>query len=71
VKTSLSERDGNTVKLAVEVSSDELQEAFNARLKQLSREVSLPGFRPGKAPLTMVRQRAGDEMILTDAIRSS
>jgi trigger factor len=71
VKTSLSERDGNTVKLAVEVSSDELQEAFNARLKQLSREVSLPGFRPGKAPLTMVRQRAGDEMILTDAIEEA
>jgi len=71
VKTSLSERDGNTVKLAVEVSSDELQEAFNARLRQLAREVSLPGFRPGKAPLTMVRQRLGDEMILSDAIEEA
>lgn len=71
MKTSLSEREGNTVKLAVEVSSDELQEAFNARLKKVSREIRLPGFRPGKAPLTMVRQRVGDEMIVTEAIEEA
>jgi len=71
VKTSLSERDGNTVKLAVEVSSEELQEAFDAKLKLLVREVRLPGFRPGKAPLTMVRQRLGDEMIIADAIEDA
>lgn len=68
MKTTLSERDGNTVKLAVEVSSDELQEAFDARLRRLARDVRIPGFRPGKAPLAMVRQRAGDEMILADAL---
>jgi len=71
VKTTLSERDGNTVKLAVEVSSEELQEAFTARLRQLGREVRLPGFRPGKAPLTMVRQRVGDEVILVDAVEEA
>ena len=71
MKTTLSERDGNTVKLAVEVSSEELQEAFTARLRQLGREVRLPGFRPGKAPLTMVRQRVGDETILVDAIEEA
>jgi len=71
VKTTLSERDGNTVKLAVEVSSDELREAFDNRLKQLAREAHLPGFRPGKAPAAMVRQRLGDESILIDAIEES
>jgi len=71
VKTTLSEREGNTVKLAVEVSSEELQEAFNTRLKQLSREVRIPGFRQGKVPLAMVRQRLGDEAILVDAVEES
>jgi trigger factor len=71
VKTTLSERDGNTVKLAVEVSSDELREAFDTRLRQLSREVRLPGFRPGKAPAAMVRQRLGDEAILVDAVEEA
>jgi trigger factor len=71
VKTTLSERDGNTVKLEVEVSSEELQEAFNAHLKRLSREVHIPGFRPGKAPAAMVRQRLGDEAVLVEAVEES
>jgi trigger factor len=71
VKTTLSERDGNTAKLAVEVSTEEVQEAFNTHLKKLSREVHMPGFRPGKAPLTMVRQRLGDEAILIEAVEES
>ena len=71
VKTTLSERDGNTVKLAVEVSTEELQEAFDKKLRQLSREVRLPGFRPGKAPASMIRQRLGDEAILVDAVEES
>jgi trigger factor len=40
-------------------------------LKQLAREVRLPGFRPGKAPLTMVRQRLGDETILAEALEEA
>jgi trigger factor len=71
VKTTLSEREGNAVKLAVEVSGDELQEAFDNRLKQLSREVRIPGFRQGKVPMTMVRQRLGDEAILADAVEEA
>ena len=46
MKTTLSEREGNTVKLAVEVSGDELQEAFDSRLKQVAKEARIPGFRP-------------------------
>ncbi len=71
MKTTLSERDGNTVKLDVEVSGDELQEAFDAKLKKLVREVRIPGFRPGKAPMIMVRQRFGDEAIITDAVEDA
>jgi len=71
VKTTLSERDGNTVKLEVEVSGDELQEAFDAKLNKLVREVRIPGFRPGKAPMIMVRQRFGDEAIITDAVEEA
>jgi trigger factor len=68
VKTTLSEREGNTVKLAVEVSSEELQEAFDAHVKKLSKELRIPGFRQGRVPLTMVRQRLGDQAILIDAV---
>lgn len=71
MKTTLSERDGNTVKLAVEVSSEELNEAFTAQLRKLSREVRIPGFRPGKVPAAIVRQRLGDQAILLDALEQS
>jgi trigger factor len=71
VRTTLNGRDGNTVKLAVEVPSEELKEAFDARLRQLVREMRIPGFRPGKAPVAMVRQRLGDEAILADAVEES
>ncbi|MFH0916897.1 MAG: trigger factor [bacterium] len=71
MKTTLSEREGNAVKLAVEVSGDDLQEAFNTRLTQLSKEVRIPGFRQGKVPAAMVRQRVGDEAILADAIEEA
>jgi trigger factor len=71
VKTTLSEREGNAVKLAVEVSGDEVQEAFDTRLAKLSREVRVPGFRQGKVPLSMVRQRLGEEAILVEAIEEA
>lgn len=71
VKTTLSEREGNTVKLAVEVSGEELQEAFNTNLRELGREARIPGFRPGKAPAAMIRQRMGDEAILANTIEES
>ncbi len=71
MKTTLSEREGNTVKLAVEVSSEELQEAFNTNLRELAREAHIPGFRPGKAPAPMVRQRMGDEAILANTVEES
>jgi trigger factor len=71
VKTTLSEREGNTVKLAVEVSSEELEQAFNKNLRELAREARIPGFRPGKAPAAMIRQRMGDEAILANTIEES
>ncbi len=71
MKTTVSEREGNTVKLEVEVSAEELQEAFDKHLKQLTRELRVPGFRPGKAPASMLRQRIGDEAIITDTVEEA
>ena len=68
MKSTLSEREGNTVKLDVEVSSEELQEAFDDRMKQLAREVRIPGFRQGKVPMAMARQRLGDDAIMADTV---
>ncbi len=71
MKTTLGEREGNTVKFTVEVSSEELQEAFDNRLKQLAKEVRIPGFRKGKVPPALVRQRLGEQAVLVDAIEEA
>lgn len=71
MKTTLGERDGNTVKFTVEVSSEEVQEAFDSRLKQLAKEIQIPGFRKGKVPPAIVRRRLGEEAVLIDAIEEA
>jgi trigger factor len=71
VRSTLKERDGNKVKIEVEVTPQELKEAFDSKLRELVREVRIPGFRPGKAPATMVQQKLGDEAILADGIEEA
>jgi trigger factor len=71
VRTTLKERDGNKVEVEIEVAPEEIEEAFDSKLRELVREVRIPGFRLGKAPAAMVRQRLGDEAVLADAVETS
>jgi trigger factor len=71
VRTTLKERDGNKVTVEVEVTPEELKTAYDVKLREMVREVRIPGFRPGKAPITMVQQKLGDEAILADGIESA
>ncbi len=64
MKTTVGEKDGNDVKLQVEVSAEEVQPAIDATIKQLARDVRIPGFRKGKVPSSMVVQRFGMEAIV-------
>ncbi|MGH9008031.1 MAG: trigger factor family protein, partial [Acidimicrobiales bacterium] len=40
--------EGSKVRLSVRVDESEIDEALEATVKKLSREVRVPGFRPGK-----------------------
>lgn len=44
----------------VVVPGSDLNEKREKRLAELSRTMQMPGFRPGKVPLSMVRRRFGD-----------
>ncbi|MGH9297626.1 MAG: trigger factor, partial [Acidimicrobiales bacterium] len=63
--------EGNKVKLSVEVDEGELQEAVNDTVKRLQREVSVPGFRPGKVPRRLLEVRLGSKTIREEVIRHS
>lgn len=61
--------EGNRVKISVEVDEDELKAAVDDTFKRLQREVSVPGFRPGKVPRRLLEVRMGGKAIREEVIR--
>lgn len=45
------------------VAADDIERQVQRRLTDLRRDVRLPGFRPGKVPLTVLRKRYGPSVI--------
>ena len=50
-------------RLKVAVPADQVEKEFNDRLQRLSKQVKLPGFRPGKVPLKMVEAQYGGRLL--------
>ena len=50
-------------KVLVSYSPKEVSECFNKELKKASRGAKIPGFRPGKAPVRILRQRFGAQAL--------
>ena len=48
--------------LAIEVDAAAIAEETESVLRGYARKVNLPGFRPGKAPLEVLRKRFGDDV---------
>lgn len=49
-------------RMQVQVPAERVSQEIASRLKQLSRTARLNGFRPGKAPLTVIRQQFGPQV---------
>src|ERR1700736_4787024 len=49
-------------RMQVQVPAERVSKEIATRLKQLSRTARLNGFRPGKAPLTVIRQQFGPQV---------
>ena len=62
----LLERNGNKVKFKVIVPADEVNAAFTGVFNALTRQVRVPGFRPGKAPKKVLEQRLGTDYVKTE-----
>ena len=55
--------DGLKHEFKVTVGADDISKRVLTRLQEIGRQVRLPGFRPGKVPLTVLRQRYGSSVI--------
>src|ERR1700730_10072153 len=48
--------------LELEIPADNVQKATEKIAKDLARVARVPGFRPGKAPVTLIRRRFADDI---------
>ena len=62
MKTTISEPQSWKRVVNVEVPDEEVQTAFSEKLKKYRQTMKLPGFRPGKVPEALLRQRFGDSI---------
>jgi trigger factor len=49
--------------LTFEVEAERIQGEIDSRARELARKVKLPGFRPGKVPVEVVKRRFRDEIL--------
>ena len=70
VTTQVEELGGDTVRLTVDVPAHDVHHAVEHATSDLAASVKIPGFRPGKVPVQVLRQRLGTERIMAEAVDS-
>jgi len=74
MQVSLTATGGLERRLEVAIPAAEVDGEVAQRLNRISRTARLKGFRPGKAPLAVIRQQYGDQVqseVINDLMRSS
>jgi len=68
VKTDVEELSPTRVRLTIEVPFDELKPNLDRAYREVSRQVRVPGFRPGHIPPRVIDQRFGRGAIIEQAV---
>ncbi|HEY4126596.1 MAG TPA: trigger factor [Gammaproteobacteria bacterium] len=74
MQVSLEKSDGLERRLKVQVPAERVERETEDRLKSLSKRAKIDGFRPGKVPLNVVKQRFGDQVrseVVTELLQTS
>ena len=74
MQVSVESGEGLERRMTVDLPADRFETEVASRLQQVARSARLPGFRPGKVPLKIVRQRFGEQInqeVFGDLMQSS
>lgn len=74
MQVSIETLEGLQRKMTVQVPAEQISTAVDQKLKQISKTVKLDGFRPGKVPASVVKQKFGGQVrqeVIGDVIESS
>jgi trigger factor len=66
---NVTKLEENKVRLDIEVAPETVRRGVEAKIKELGRQVSVPGFRPGKAPRRVIENRLGRDYIYMEALQ--
>ena len=67
MRTTTKKLENAVTQIKVTFDKKEWAEAQDAALKRLATRVKLDGFRPGKAPVAMIKARLGKQAIYDEA----
>ena len=67
---SCEKKEKNTAELVVEITAEEFEAALNDVYKRSRSQISVPGFRKGKAPRKIVENMYGATVFYEDALES-
>ncbi len=62
MQVSVESGEGLVKRLLVNLPADKVNELIDAKLKEAVRTVRMDGFRPGKVPMRVVKQRYGEQI---------
>lgn len=71
MKSTVEQLSPTRVRINVEVPFTELEADFQRAYKELAKQVRLPGFRPGKAPIRLLEARFGREAMLDQVVNEA
>jgi trigger factor len=74
MQVSVENTGGLERRLTVQIPEAEIQQKVDSRLAELSKQVKIKGFRPGRVPMSVVKQRYGKQVraeIANEAMQAS
>lgn len=74
MKSTVSQPESWKRVIEIEIPQEEVQSAFDQKLNKYKKDLKLPGFRPGKIPVSIIKQRFGHsirEEVIDELIQKS
>ena len=74
MQVSVENTGGLERRLTVQIPAAEIQQKVDSRLQELSKQAKIKGFRPGRVPMSVIRQRFGKQVraeVANEAMQSS
>ncbi|MGD2019876.1 MAG: trigger factor [Thiohalocapsa sp.] len=74
MQVTVEDGEGLARRMTVELPADDVEQQVDRKLRDVARQARLPGFRPGKVPMRVLRQRFGESVrgeVLGEMVQTS